>query len=428
MSKNRKTGSLTIRASKRWIFLFSIVLLVPWLILLTIGGSRFIGRGAVGSSAAETAAKTQPAPLVKGPWGELKISRIVIEPPDPSLTDYLSYPQPTWHFKGYSAEDYSQLLHSAGLSETQIDELQRASRWGAKGEGCVVSPPDTFVLNLSPEARGVLYGALSLFEENLFQHEPFRFRADEATEWFANSGVADSTLALVRRLTYRRGNTLLFSDPHLVVPTVPSEIAKIKLLKMLARQSTLTMQLHVTPETDIDVLLSYWAPKEDNAKDIKPLLESVVQIRDGFDVDIAHFLPRFARKRIYTYPRSDGDKGETSYDCHWNSMNFWNDPPDDRFASVPYVIHTLETDYEKILDGFKFGDIVLFMKSNTQAIHSAVYIADNIVFTKNGPSPHSPWILMDMDTLTSHYETNTDLTIRGYRKKTVPGKDTHGTP
>jgi hypothetical protein len=57
------------------------------------------------------------------------------------------------------------------------------------------------------------------------------------------------------------------------------------------------------------------------------------------------------------------------------------------------------------------------MKSDTQAIHSSVYIADNIVFTKNGPSQHSPWILMQMDTLVAHYETNMDVKIRAYRKK-----------
>ena len=80
---------------------------------------------------------------------------------------------------------------------------------------------------------------------------------------------------------------------------------------------------------------------------------------------------------------------------------------------------TLETDYEPVVDGFKMGDIVLFMKSDTQAIHSAIYIADDILFTKNGPSQHSPWILMQMETLVSHYETNVDLKIRGYRKKPV---------
>ena len=198
-----------------------------------------------------------------------------------------------------------------------------------------------------------------MFEENLFQHEPFRFRADFADEWFANSGVPESLQKLVRHLTYRRGNTLLFSDPHLVLPIIPSESEKVRLLRTLSRQSTLTMQLHVSPETDLDSLLDYWAPHEDNVKDIKPLLESVSKIPDGFDIDIIHFLPRFARKRIYTYPRANGDKGETSCDCHWNSMNFWNDPPDDQFACATNVIHALETDYETVLDNFRFGDTSL---------------------------------------------------------------------
>ena len=427
MNTNLRTGSIIIRASKRWIAALAVVVLAPWLVLLTLNSQRSDNHDSSGHLIRKSQ-KHQGRLLAKGPWGELKATRIVIEPPAESLVGYLSYPKPTWLFKGYSKNDYVQLLHSAGLSDAQLAEIEGAARWNANGEGCAVSPSDTFVLNLSPEARGVLYAALSLFEENLFQHEPFRFRADQSAEWFAKSGVPEPTLELVRRLIYRRGNTLLFSDPHLVLPTVSSEIEKVNLLRTLSRQSTLTMQLHVSPDTDIDSLLSYWAPRENSAKDIKPLLESVVQLPEGFDIDITHFLPRFARKRIYTYPRSDGDKGEMSFDCHWNSMNFWNDPPDDRFASVPYVIHSLETDYATVLDGFRFGDIVLFMKSDTQAIHSAVYIADNIVFTKNGPSPHSPWILMDMETLTSHYETNTDLTIRGYRKKSAANGNTPGAP
>jgi hypothetical protein len=407
---------ITVQVSKRWLAGFATVLLLPWLLFLLFGTHNPL-RDRIRDSFANQEMAKRRLPCSKGPWGDLRIVRIVTEPPEESLSGYLRYPKPVWQFRGQTPETFQKLLASANLDPSQRSELEGLAQWGTPGSGCVVSPPDGLVLGLSPESRSVLYGALSLFPENTFQHEPFRFRTDLADEWFANSNIPESTLEQVRRLIYRRGKTLLFSDPHLIVPALQSDRERVKLLKTLARQSTLMVQLHISQSSDIDSLISYWGARSGRAKDIKPLLESAARIPSGLDIDITHLLPRFARKRIYTYPSSDGDMGELVFDCHWNSMNFWNDPPDNRFSDSATVIQTLETDYEQILDNYRFGDILLFMKSDTQAIHSAVYIADDIVFTKNGPSPHSPWILMQLATLAAHYETNVDLKIRGYRKK-----------
>ena len=416
MSSKRGVTPVIIRASKWWLIFFAVVFLIPWWLILLLHAPDLAKRMAHGTPPLESDG-TRQVPASTGTWGDLRIVNIVTEPPEESLVGQLEFTKPTWVFKGYSAADFDRLLRSAGLSAEQKSELEKAAVWSAPGTGCTVLPRDEFVLGLSPESRAVLYNALSVFPENLYQNEPFRFKSDMAAQWFAESDVPEATIALVRRLTYTRGSAILFSDPHLVVPKLGSDLERAKLVKALSRQATLMVKLHVTPDADIASLVSYWATRNDLAKDVKPLLESVARIPGGYNIDITHFLPRFARKRIYTYPRTDGDSGEMVYDCHWNSMNFWNDPPDNRFADKAYVIHTLETDYESILDGFTFGDIILFMKSDTEAIHSAVYIADNIVFTKNGPSHHSPWILMKMDALVSHYETNVDLKIRGYRKK-----------
>jgi len=416
MSDKQWNVPVTVRTSKRWLSLFAVITLVPWCLILILSTQDQTKRIMHGVLHDEPDGMRQ-VPSSKGPWGDLRIVNIVIEPPEESLVGQLDFQKPTWFFKGYTTNEFDGLLRSAGLSPEQQAELKKAAVWSLSKVGCTVSPQDEFTMDLSSESRAALYSALSIFPENLYQNEPFRFKADMADNWFAKSDVPEATIALVRRLTYTRGSAILFSDPHLVLPRLGSDLERVKLLKALSRQSTLIVKLHVTPDTDIMSLVNYWATQNDLEKDIKPLIESVSRIPGGFNIDITHFLTRFARKRIYTYPRADGDPGEMVYDCHWNSMNFWNDPPDNRFADKAYVIHTLETDYESVLDGYRFGDIILFMKSDTEAIHSAVYIADNIVFTKNGPSQHSPWILMQMDMLTSHYETNVDLKIRGYRKK-----------
>ena len=416
MSDERKNDRVTIQMPKQWLIFFAVINLAPCLLLLTISASD-LTKKQTHEAPKPDADSTWQVPSEKGPWGDLRVVNIVTEPPEESLVDQLDFPKPTWFFRGYSTNGFSALLHTAGLTPAQEIELKKAAVWGSPGEGCTVLPQDDLVLSLSPESRAALYSALSLFPSNLYQNEPFRFQADIADEWFAKSNVPAKTIALVRRLIYKRGSAILFSDPHLVMPKLGSDLERVKLVKALSRQSTMIVKLHITPDTDIESLVSYWANRNDLGKDVKPLLESEARIPGGFNLDITHLLPRFARKRIYTYPRADGDNGEMLYDCHWNSMNFWNDPPDNRFADKAYVIRTLETDYDSVLDGFKFGDIILFMKSDTEAVHSAVYIADNIVFTKNGPSQHSPWIFMKMDVLTSHYETNVDLKIRGYRKK-----------
>lgn len=416
MSDDLSSRIITVQVSKRWLIGFAAVLLMPWLLFLFFGTQNPLKTWLRDALQTQESARRM-IPSSKGPWGNLKVVRIVTEPPEESLVGYLKYPRPVWTFPGYTSNDFDRLLITAKLTSEQQGEIFRSMKLGAAGNGCFVSPSDALVQSLSSESRAILYGALSLFPENTFQHEPFRYRMDLSDEWFANSGVPEETINQVCKLIYRRGKTLLFSDPHLVIPGLQSDVERVKLLKTLARQSTLMVQLHISAKADIDSLINYWAANSGRAKDIKPLLESATRIPSGLDIDVTHLLPRFARKRIYTYPSTEGDTGEMVYDCHWNSMNFWNDPPDNRFADGATVIHTLETDYDQIMDHYKFGDVLLFMKSDTQAIHSAVYIADDIVFTKNGPSPHSPWIFMQLATLVSHYETNVDLKIRGYRKK-----------
>jgi len=50
-------------------------------------------------------------------------------------------------------------------------------------------------------------------------------------------------------------------------------------------------------------------------------------------------------------------------------------------------------------------------------IHSAVYIADDIVFTKNGLSPRDPWILMALEEVGYLYAPDDHVRIRVYRRR-----------
>lgn len=416
MNETKPAGTVQIHTSWRWLVGFALLLVLPWAWII------FGWKGTVEEISLpplETNAQSSYiVPSQKGPWGDLEVLRIVTEPPESCVVSYLSHTNISWVFAGYTPERLGALFDSAGLTPDQKRTFMDAARWDSSGGGCILEPGNDLVMALSPTSRAIIYGCLSLDLSNNLQNEPFRFRADLADEWLENSGLPSAVIDRVRNLTYHRGITILFSDLPLVLPMLETDVDRIKLLKVLSRQSTLLVSVRVTPETDIDALEAYWGKKEGRAKEIRPLLESLSKIPGGQKLDIVHLLPRFARKRLYVYASaSGGDSGEAVYDCHWSTMNFWNDPPDNRFGDLNYVTQVIESEYEPVLDDFRFGDIILFMKSDTQAIHSAVYLADGILYTKNGPTQKSPWIMMKMETLTSYYETNVDLKIRGYRKK-----------
>ena len=121
-------------------------------------------------------------------------------------------------------------------------------------------------------------------------------------------------------------------------------------------------------------------------------------------IDLAHLLPPFARKRIYTFQRPGKDPAGGQTDCHWTAFNFFNDPPDDRFFDPEHIQATIASAYEPVTGSeWRMGDIVALFDSAGESIHSAVFIADDLVFTKNGAMGDQPWIYMRLGDMLAHY-------------------------
>jgi hypothetical protein len=49
------------------------------------------------------------------------------------------------------------------------------------------------------------------------------------------------------------------------------------------------------------------------------------------------------------------------------------------------------------------GDILLLMNDKNEIKHSAVYLADDLVFTKNGNNYRQPWMIMHIPDLLATY-------------------------
>lgn len=167
--------------------------------------------------------------------------------------------------------------------------------------------------------------------------------------------------------------------------------------------------------------VDYWGyPNRQN--EIEPLLTAVATEPDG--ISIISFLPVFARTHLYTYiPLAQFNDG-LKRDCHWASFNFFNDPPDNRFAVTGNMSSIVPVEYGSVKSPTRLGDVILFFNGDT-LIHSCVYIADDVVFTKNGAGVGVPFIIEKLDDVVSYYrEQWGSVRLAFCRKKTnMPAGD-----
>jgi hypothetical protein len=404
-----------LHLSKSWLMVVAALLLAPWAVVGLVVSNRpsspeLVKQAGASSTIAATAAAGQ-----LGPWGELACTPITIEPPEEFIAgDSIAATATRWVFRAATKDSVGHLLERAGLNETQRAAFLASAAPDAGDNTLVLLPPEELVASLSPAARATIYAVLSEDPENACQADPFRYRAEAVDEWLSHSEIPGDVATKIKSLLYPCGTMLMFSDVPLVLSHLPTPHERVEVVKTLSRKSALLVTLHVRPDANTDELATYWG-KGGRARDLKPLLEGLARMPDGGRIGIAYLLPPFARKRLYTYPYS----GDDSYlgDCHWSSLNFFNDPPDNRLRETSFVKKSLDTDYYPISSSFAYGDVIMLTKPDAGAIHSGVYIADDIVFTKNGGSPTSPYMLMKLQDMTSFYAASGELQLHVFRPK-----------
>ena len=355
-----------------------------------------------------------------GPWGNLEYVKISLEPPDYYAQESLSYVKATrWFFKGYDQQQLTAYFQSLGLKTVELSALLEKSRWQQATNGIWVAPDESLVLKLNQEVRIKLYTILSGYEENVFYRTPFVFRPEALTDRFSRSGLSEKTAAAVKSLLYPRGTLIAFSDVAAVMSQIQDQQEKIHLIKVLSRKSTLMLRLKLTENSDVSRLLDYWGVGG-RSKDLKPLLESLTRVDGGWEVDVAHLLPPFARKYLYTFPSPARSQAKPNDNCHWTSFNFFNEPSDDAFHDARRVEKAINEEYDVVTGSKHLGDVLLVMDSGDSILHSAVYIADDIVFTKTGGRENQPWILMKTDDMLPLYASaNQPLKVVICRKKAL---------
>ena len=394
---NTGSGNTTIqiRLSRKVFVTLLLAMLLPWGVVayLTIRGSVSQLEHAVGGM---TPAVSHHE-FVKGPWGLLDLEPFVLDyPSSHAIFDFDLEPYRQWTFRDCTLDQLRQKFASAGLSAANSETLLKAAIAAPEIKGFVIHPPDALVRSFSPAVRAAVYSDLSHDVANVPQVRPFMFRGATLEEWFAGSGVSTAMLDQIRPLIYRRENYLMFSDPQLVVPSIESRIERIRLYRTLRRTATWRARVHLIEGTTPDAVLEYWG-RPNRSSEIEPILSSLITRQEG--IGILVLLPPFARSRLYSYPDAR-QHDELKHDCHWSALNFFNNPADDRMVDGIAAILTKE--YDPISGPTQLGDVVLMFVGD-RLVHSCVYIAGDMVFTKNGIGVGDPFVLEKLDDVTRCY-------------------------
>ncbi len=414
-AKQRETAAVTNT------FQFTLAGLIVFSLAL-MGGASFITYKLAGNRPTSLQAGSTVDPKDKsssshtGAWGTLLMRDIQIERPVEYLTDEVANPKPqVWTFTKMKAAAVKDFFQQHGVTAAQVEE---AGTFTENETGTVLLPADKFIQALSSEQRQKFYPALAGFGVNLYLDYPYIFPGDDLQGIYTDGRLHPDDVALLKRLVYPNGTAQQLADYQFLLGKIPTVERRVALTRALSRQSAVLARLAVQPDTDIDKIASYWSNVPNvRFTDIRPLMESIKQLPEGGSISLLYMLPKFARDRLYTFPLP-AEAGEPVMDCHWTTFNFCNETPDNRFNDPNYAVQFIRKNYYQIAAPSLYGDIVLLMNDKQEVKHSAVYIAADIVFTKNGNNFRQPWMLMRIPDLLATYPSTPPMKAVYMRRKT----------
>ena len=351
-----------------------------------------------------------------GPWGDLEVRTVYLEPPE-SLLAVVAKPSTVtrWTFEQTTANAVREILTKAKVPAPVIERLFSPVRLVASGNSVVLLPDVEDLTALSEDSRSALYLELAKHAANEYQRDPVFILGGDLDDWMQGASLTPAQQALFRRLLWKRGGALVFSDVQalLGLAKTPDEVNAV--FRSVTRVRSLIVELKLPLTADRKAFIGYWTSGQEDSSRLA-FIKAITERRARQTVDITHFLPPLIRQRAYTFPEMDlGLKGRFP-DCHWTSLNFFNATPKDLYLDTKLAAEHLLKDYAVVDAPYQFGDVLCFLDEG-EGLHTCVHVADDIVLTKNGDSILAPWALMQLKDVDAIYRRSANTRVQGYRLK-----------
>jgi hypothetical protein len=251
---------------------------------------------------------------------------------------------------------------------------------------------------------------------NEYYANPIYILDRSVDDWLGLRKIRPEIKDVFRRLTYRQGEVLCFSDLSVLMSYAQSDAEARDLAKLGTRRRAIMAYLMVGLDDDVGVQSAYWSAAY-RRKDVLPILTSISQVPGGGRIGLSHLMPAQPRKLIYTYPTLDLATTGRLPDCHWTTFNFFSFHPQNIFLDLRLAANRLLEGYDKVSPPYKYGDALVFLNTAGDAIHSCTYLCDDLVFTKNGETVSAPWIIAQLEDVRRLYAHLDFAQIQGFRRR-----------
>jgi hypothetical protein len=391
----------------------------------SMGGRGLRAQDSVAASVAAASSELQTIGVLydaaTGPWGVLQYYYFYLEAPQ-HLIDAFPLPNPRtrWAVPVSEEKAFRTLLDDIFMSDEARVALADIANIGVADGLYAVFPPDFVITSLDPGARARLYLYLAQFESNPEIKDPIRIFSGSVDEWASGTEMRPELISLMKELSFVRHGLLNFADVSFLISQAVSQAEARLLQRYTSRVRTMVVRFDLKNLGDIEPLVEYWTTGLGlRRKQIEPLIQAGVITPGVSGLDLVHVLPPLARKLLYTYPDLSMAVEGKLPDCHWTSLNFFNYNPETLYLEELFAASGLLSDFDMVDEPYKFGDLLVFVTPEMNAFHSAVYIAADIVYTKNGRSLFAPWIVLHLrDVKRLYCEADGEaLRIQGFRKK-----------
>jgi hypothetical protein len=308
-----------------------------------------------------------------------------------------------WLFKGFALSQLTHLLDSLDLPADLQPALLDPAVAHVTPAGIELTPSPESIIALPAKARQALYRQLAQFPEN---RSVFTFiHKSTLGDRFEGSGLSHRTLDLFHTLCCEHGDYLVFGGLTAMLSQLPSYDEKVRFMKALTRQKTMLVRLRVMKGSDLASLSAYWG-KGYWAANTRTKLESVQGIPGGTMMNLMGLLPPEPASHLNDYPvvqSASPNSPSAVHDCHWTSLNFFRDTANEETVDAASFAREISENYYPVAGDQRYGDILVLTRPDGDIIHSAVFIADDIVFTKNGATAIYPWMFSTVQDLLMQY-------------------------
>jgi len=351
-----------------------------------------------------------------GPWGDLEVRTVYLEAQDTLLAAVAKPNSVTrWVFEQTTETAVRGVLLRCEVPAGVTDRLLDPARRVATGNVISLYPSVDDLVALSPASRSALYAELAKSSANEYQRDPVYILGGDLTDWLMDAGLSEEQKDLFRKLVWKRGEALVFSDIQALLTLAKTSAEVLSTFRAVTRVRCLIVELQLPLKGDRNQFIEYWSAGQTDAPRLT-FVNAITKRRAPQTVDITHFLPSLMRQRAYTFPEIElGLKGRFP-DCHWTSLNFFNITPKEYYLDTRLAAVQLVENYTTVEMPYKYGDVLCFLDGG-EGLHTCVYIADDIVLTKNGDGILAPWALMQIKDVDSIYRRSPTTRIQGFRLK-----------